>query len=142
MTRPPRDAGTPDSAALRATAACQGAFNVLTGLWPLVHMGSFEAVTGPKHDKWLVRTVSGLLVTIGVEQLRSVRSGQGLQSARRMGVGTAATLVAIDVFYASRGRISKVYLLDAVVEVMILTSWLAARRPVEGSAGRRDKAAG
>lgn len=131
MARPPHDGRTGVTATLRPPAACQGAFNLLTGLWPLVHMASFEAVTGPKRDKWLVRTVSGLLVTIGVEQVRCARSGKGLAGARRIGVGTAATLTAIDVVYASRGRISKVYLLDAIVEVMILAWWVVTRRAAE-----------
>jgi len=48
----------------------QGSFNIASGLWPLIHMGSFEALTGAKTDKWLARTVSGLLITLGVEQLR------------------------------------------------------------------------
>ena len=107
----------------RAVAATQGTFNVLTGLWPMVHMNSFEAVTGPKKDEWLVRTVSGLLVTIGLEQLRMALSDEGVATARRIGVGTAATLAGIDVVYASRSRISKVYLLDAVIEVAILAAW-------------------
>ena len=35
--------------------AAQGALYVVTGVWPLLHMASFEAVTGPKTDDWLVR---------------------------------------------------------------------------------------
>ena len=38
-----------------------GLFNVVTGLWPVVHMPSFQAGSGPKVDRWLVRTVGGLM---------------------------------------------------------------------------------
>lgn len=31
-------------------AAAHGLFHVATGLWPLPHYRSFEAVTGPKTD--------------------------------------------------------------------------------------------
>lgn len=41
-----------------ALARLHGIFNVLNGLWPLLHMHSFEAVFGLKTDKWLVRTVA------------------------------------------------------------------------------------
>ena len=41
-------------------AIAQGAYFLGTGVWPLVLMPSFESVTGPKVDKWLVRTVGVL----------------------------------------------------------------------------------
>ena len=44
----------------------QSAYYILTGLWPLVHFASFELVTGPKTDDWLVRMVGLLVVLIGV----------------------------------------------------------------------------
>lgn len=105
----------------------QGSFYVISALWPLIHMRSFEAVSGPKKDKWLVRTVSGLLVIIGMEQLRSPGNAAGMAVARRLGIGTAATLAAIDLVYAGKGRISKIYLLDAAVELSLIRSWLKKR---------------
>ena len=42
-----------------------GAFNIVGGLWPLIHLRSFEAVFGPKVDRWLEHTVAGLLTTVG-----------------------------------------------------------------------------
>ena len=38
-------------------ATGQGAYYVASGLWPIFHRRSFEAVTGPKKDWWLVVTV-------------------------------------------------------------------------------------
>jgi hypothetical protein len=107
-------------------AVAQGLFNLLTGLWPLVHYRSFEAVTGPKVDKWLVRCVGGLGAAAGYAQLRSGPTGEGAAAARRIGAGTAATFAAVDLVYASTGRISRVYLLDAVVELAWLVAWAAA----------------
>jgi hypothetical protein len=34
----------------RWLAGLQGAYFLVTGVWPLVHMPSFLAVTGPKTD--------------------------------------------------------------------------------------------
>ena len=102
----------------------QSIFNIVNGLWPLVHMPSFEAVSGPKTDKWLVRTISGLLITIGVEQLRAASHPAGGGTAKRLGIGTAAPLTAIDLFYVAKGRISKVYLIDAAIELAIIRAWL------------------
>jgi hypothetical protein len=105
----------------------QGSFNIVSGLWPLVHMRSFEAVSGPKTDKWLVRTVSGLLVTIGMVQFLSRDHAEDVAMAKRLGIGTAATLAAIDVIYAAKGRISKIYLLDAAVEILWIRRWQRTR---------------
>ncbi len=112
----------------RNTAIFQGSLNLLTGLWPIVHMRSFEAVSGYKRDKWLVRTVGGLLATIGSEQLSDAfGSAEKQAAAKRLGIGTAATLAAIDLTYVAKGKISKIYLLDAAVELLIIRSWLRSR---------------
>ncbi len=112
--------GAPAGAAL---ARAHGAFNILGGLWPLLHMRSFEAVTGPKVDRWLVRTVAGLMVANGSVQVGASGSGEGVVQAGRIGVGTAAVLAAIDLTYAPRGRISRVYLADAAMEVGWVLAW-------------------
>jgi hypothetical protein len=46
-----------------------GVANVVGGLWPLLHISSFEMVFGPKTDRWLVKTVAGLLMVNGLTQL-------------------------------------------------------------------------
>lgn len=112
-----------------ALAKAHGSFNLVSGLWPLVSMGTFERVTGPKVDGWLVRTVAGLLVSTGVAQLAVGSSPDGLKVARLLGQGTAVTLGVVDLVYASRGRISRVYLLDAVVETAWVALWSASKRP-------------
>lgn len=38
----------------------QGPYYFATGVWPLVSMRTFEAVPGPKTDRWLVKTVGVL----------------------------------------------------------------------------------
>jgi hypothetical protein len=125
-------------------ARVHGVFNVASGLWPLVHMRSFERVSGPKTDHWLVQTVGGLLATNGLTQLGAGSSHEGLARARQIGLGTALTMATIDLVHASRGRISKVYLLDAVVEIGWALAWLVAgslrcdcRHRARASDGRR-----
>jgi hypothetical protein len=109
-------------------AWCHGLYNVLGGLWPLVHMASFQAVTGPKADQWLVRTVGGLMAVNGAAQLAADRSAGSLQQARRIGMGTAVVLGAISLIYGSRGRISKIYLLDAALEGVWIAAWTTTAR--------------
>ena len=42
----------------------QGGYYLIMGAWPLVSLETFEMVTGPKTDHWLVQTV-GALVAFG-----------------------------------------------------------------------------
>jgi hypothetical protein len=107
-------------------ARSQGAYNVLTGVWPFVSMRSFEALLGPKVDRWLVKTVSGLLIGTGLTQVSADEAS--LRAVRRLSASTAAVLLAVDCTYALRGRIAKTYLLDAVVEAAFLAAWLATAR--------------
>ena len=53
--------GEKDMNGFRRLLLAEGVYFFLTGLWPVVHLPSFIAVTGPKRDLWLVRTV-GLLI--------------------------------------------------------------------------------
>lgn len=112
-------------------ARAHGVFNLLGGVWPLVNLRSFEAVFGPKTDRWLVRTVAGLLVTNGIVQLGASDTPDSLRFARRIGIGTAATLAAIDLRYAPPRRISRVYLVDMIAEIAWIALWL--RHPVRRS---------
>ncbi len=77
-----------------ALPRAHGLFNLVGGVWPYLSMRSFEAVLGPKADRWLVYTVGGLLATIGWTQLRMPATSSGMYAARRLGVGCAGTLLA------------------------------------------------
>jgi hypothetical protein len=109
-------------------ARAHGLFNVVTGLWPLVHMRSFELVLGPKADRWLVRTVAGLTLGNGVVQHLAPGSGERERQARLLGLTTAGTLLSVDVYYVATGRISRMYLVDAVIEAAWLTGWAMSDR--------------
>src|SRR5436305_206765 len=110
-----------------------GLFNVSTGLWPVFHRRSFEAVTGPKADFWLVRTVGLLIATCGVTLTLAGLRRRVTPEVRVLGAAMAAVLAAIDVTYAGRGRISRIYLADAVVEVALVGAWCACvnRAPLQ-----------
>jgi hypothetical protein len=111
----------------RIVGLAQGLYYLASGIWPLVSIRTFERVTGPKVDDWLVRTVGVLAATIGgVLTFRSLR-GRG-EPDPLLGAGAALAFAAVDANYAGRGRISKVYLLDAVAEAALGLGWLVAAR--------------
>jgi len=112
----------------RSVARVHGWFNVANGLWPLVHLGSFERVFGPKTDEWLVYTVGGLMLSAGCVQLSAGDSTEGNRLARRIGLGAAITLLAIDMIYVPAGRIRPTYLIDAAVEATLIAAWAQTYR--------------
>ncbi len=111
---------------LDALAIAQGVYYLATGVWPLVGIRSFEVVTGPKTDLWLVRTVGVLIAVIGVALLAAGVRGAVTPEIVILAAGSAAGLAAIDVVYAAVGRISRIYLLDAVPEALLALVWIVA----------------
>ena len=112
-----------DSRWLPTVARIQGIFYLGTGVWSLIDIDSFQAVTGPKTDLWLVRTVGVLVAVIGTVILMAARQHRLDQNVMLLAVGTALGLAAIDIGYVVSGTISPVYLGDAVVELGLAGLW-------------------
>jgi hypothetical protein len=108
-------------------ATLQGSYYLVTGAWPILHLPSFAAVTGPKPEGWLVKMVGLLSVAIGGCLLMASRR-RITPEVRWLGMASAAAFGGIDVWYAARRRISPVYLLDAAVEGVFLTAWQGGER--------------
>lgn len=104
------------------------AYFILGSLWPLVSGKTFQMVTGPKKDMWLVKTVALLLTVIGVVIGRAGMKERITPEISHLAIGSAASLATIDVVYVSRGRISRVYLLDALGNALLIGGWVAAMR--------------
>ncbi len=106
----------------------QGTYFLATGLWPLVDMRSFQAVTGPKVDRWLVKTVGVLVSVLGMTLVSAAMRQEPPNEAPLLGIGSAAGLAAVDIVYVSKRRISPIYLLDAVLEGVLIAGWLLTGR--------------
>ena len=116
-------------------ARVQALFYIVTGVWPFLSMRTFEAVTGPKVDRWLVKTVGALVAVIGCALALASRRRQLAPEIVLAAAGSAAALAAIDTVYVARRRISPVYLLDAVAEIALVAGW--SRLWSRGSRGSR-----
>ena len=110
----------------RLVVAVQGVYYAATGIWPLLSMSSFEAVSGPKTDDWLVRTVAVLVLVIGLVLLSAAVYRNVGVPVRILAIGSAAGLAFIDFFYAMRGVIWPVYMLDGIGEVGLIVLWAIA----------------
>ena len=119
------------AAPVRVVALTQGVFYVLTGLWAIVSIGTFQKVTGPKTDLWLVKTVGALVGVIGAVLGLAAQRHTVDEEAAALAIGSAVSLTAIDVVYVARRRISPIYLLDALAECGLIAAWIIAWRRTE-----------
>ena len=104
------------------------AYFVSTGLWILFGTESFQKVSGRKTDIWLVKTVTLLVLAIGAT-IGAAGAGKRITpEVAGLAVGSSAALAAIDVTYVGKGRISKVYLLDALANGILIAGWVLAWR--------------
>lgn len=111
----------------------QGLYGLVTGVWPLVSIETFQMVTGPKTDHlptgreadhWLVMTVGVLVTCIALALLVAAWRRRPSAEVVILAVTSALGLTAIDVIYVSRQVIAPIYLADAAVEVFFITAWV------------------
>ena len=111
---------------IRWLLLAQGVYFFITGVWPVVDMQSFVAVTGPKRDLWLVRTVGLLIAVAGLAMIAAGANSILNAPVLILALGSAAALAAVDIVYVALGTIAKIYLLDAALEIALLLAWAAA----------------
>jgi hypothetical protein len=114
--------------ARRDVALAQGAYYGVTGLWPLLSRRTFEAVTGPKDDWWLVETVALVLLPVGGALGAAGARDRVTPEIALLGAGAAGLLAASDVLVAARRRGRWTYLLDAAASGAIVAAWATTAR--------------
>lgn len=124
----------------RFAAYTQATFYVGTGVWPLLDMRTFQKVTGPKTDHWLVKTVGACVAVVGGVVGLAASRNRVTPEIALLAAGTAAALTGIDLVYVAKGRISPIYLLDAAAETALIAMWAVAGSDdvtAKGDAGQR-----
>lgn len=101
----------------------QNAYILITALWPVFHMKSFLKITGFKTDVWLVKTVSALLIAISFCGFSYFFINGSYYPIAVLLCTTAGGMISVDFYYVYKKIISKVYLLDGMVEIFFLLSW-------------------
>ncbi|HEX2616517.1 MAG TPA: hypothetical protein VHL57_03190 [Flavobacteriales bacterium] len=107
----------------RSLGALHGAYLLFGGLWPMLHMASFEAVTGPKSDHWLVRSVGGILIVVGATLFAEARRSSWSKGVVLIAMGVSFVLGVVAVVTSILGRIWPVYLLDAALHLAFVAAW-------------------
>lgn len=109
---------------LTPAALIQGGYYFLTGIWPLISIRTFQKVTGPKRDLWLVKTVGVVIAAIGTCLLVAGSQREVASSVIILAVGSAFGLTCIDIIYVKKRIISSVYLADAAAELLLIALWV------------------
>lgn len=102
----------------------QGIYTLITAIWPIVHIESFMAVTGPKHDIWLVKTVGALLIPVGCCLLTYTIIQTDRRPALILGSLSALAFMVIDFYYSLNDVIADVYLVDGFLQVTFFGVWM------------------
>jgi hypothetical protein len=105
----------------RMVAGAHAGYLMTTGIWPIVHRPSFERVTGPKRDFWLVRVVGGLVAVTGLALAMAVVRGRRSPEVQAVAAGSAVVLTAADV-WAGRNQ-SKMYFADVPAQALFTPAW-------------------
>lgn len=111
----------------------QGAWYLLTGAWALVHRPSFEAVTGPKREYWLVQATAGLTMAIGAVLLLPATEPMAERRTRLLSLLSAAAFGGVELRHGLPGRIRPIYLADAAVEALFAAAAVRKRRGGPGA---------
>jgi hypothetical protein len=109
---------------VRFVIAFQGIYYFITGLWSLLDMRSFEMVTGPKTEWWLVRMVGALTVAISLVYLLAAKRNKVVLETVVLILGSSLSYMLIDVIYVLNGTIWPIYLADAVLQVLFIAFWI------------------
>jgi hypothetical protein len=111
----------------------QGAYYLVTAIWPLVSVESFQLVTGRKTDHlvtgreadhWMLNTISALIIAIGLVFIIAALRRKASVEVACLGALSATALASVDIVYVARRTIAPIYLVDAAAELILLLLWL------------------
>jgi hypothetical protein len=108
---------------IRTLALGQGLYFFITGIWPILDMGTFMAVTGPKTDIWLVKLVGLLTVSISLLLLIVAKRNHMTTESLVLIMVSGISYLTIDLYYSLTGVISFIYLADAALQIIFLVLW-------------------
>lgn len=97
----------------------QGAYFIITGIWPVLNMDSFLIATGPKQDTWLVQMVGLLAASIGITFLVAALRRKRLPIL--LAYLASSSFLISDIIYVANETIQRIYLLDAGIQLAFLS---------------------
>ncbi|CAN5374820.1 hypothetical protein BH11MYX1_BH11MYX1_02330 [soil metagenome] len=107
------------------TMRTQGAYYVVTGLWPVVALDHYMRATGQQSHGAVARVLGGVVAGVGV----ALAAGLIPPRARKwVGAGTAVALCAGGAYFGATGHGRAVNFTDAAIQAAFAASWLVDGR--------------
>jgi hypothetical protein len=78
----------------------QGAYYLVTGLWPIVHLRSFAAVAGPKPDPFQTRVTGALFAAAGAALVVGSRTEHDRNPVALLSSATACAALSVTLAHA------------------------------------------
>ena len=126
----------------RGLALAQGLYWGVTGVWPILHPRSFEAVIGPRRERWVAKSMGAVVAAVGGTLLVAGARRRVTPGVMLLGATSALAVGGSAGWYAARGRLRRVYLADAAIEAALAAAWLGAGRAIGEAPGRAAAAGG
>jgi len=118
---------------LRRILFVQSIYYFVTALWPIVSIGTFMMVTGPKTDVWLVKTVAVMILAIAIALFVGAGGAHISKETCTLALLASLGLASIDIYYSLGGTIPAIYLADvppeAVFAIAAIAQWPRATSP-------------
>lgn len=132
-----RDLPTHRSARPDRRMLVQAGYYLMTGIWPMVHLRSFEALTGPKPDRFVTEATGLLFAATGTTLAVAARQGSGDRPSRVL----SAIVPIMSTFVTLRHRpaLRLTYLADATAQCA-LAAWVAASHRRTSTCTREESA--
>ena len=110
----------------------QAVYYLLTGLWPLLHLNSFLSITGSGADLWRSQPINLLILCVGLVLLRGSAEKSSKPATNILSVAAAFVLLIIDLYFPFSGVVSKLYVVDGILQFSCLVLWLCVliKRPI------------
>jgi hypothetical protein len=104
----------------------QGWYYGIGGLWPLLHFRSFEAVVGPKPDRFQTEVTAALFVAVGAALLAGRAEDHPSRPVRLLATSCAVGTAFVD--WRHRRQLRPLFLAEAALEGLFVIGALSGRR--------------
>ena len=112
---------------VRWIVGVQGVHYILTGLWPILHAPSFEAVMGPRPDWWTVKMFGALTAALGLVLVDAWRRAVIRHECVLFSIVGALVFAVSDAVLIIEKTAGLIYLTDLFVNAIVLASWVLVR---------------
>lgn len=103
----------------RRVILAQGAYYILTGLWPLAHFSSFSRAVALSVHPFQAQVLGAVLVVVGAHLLEAGRREPPGASATLLGIAVAGAISVVDMVWLPRLGTVSVLWGDLLVQVAI-----------------------